>query len=102
MTTLPRPWGPPPRPAWTGRWTPAYDSGDQGPARAWVTEVTSLFNLPGWPAGMRLIVRNKRPHPGAQLADHRLRRHADRRVRHQHDAGPARRTGSAPPSADAH
>jgi hypothetical protein len=26
-----------------------------------------LFDLSGWPAGMRLIVRKERPHPGAQL-----------------------------------
>jgi hypothetical protein len=29
--------------------------------------VTDLFDLSGWPAGMRLIVRKERPHPGAQL-----------------------------------
>jgi hypothetical protein len=53
------------------------------PARAWtaaitadgtlrdgadVTEITGMLNLPGWPAGMRVIVRRERPHPGAQLS----------------------------------
>jgi ATPase subunit of ABC transporter with duplicated ATPase domains len=31
-------------------------------------ELTGLLTLPGWPAGMRVIVRRKRPHPGAQLS----------------------------------
>jgi hypothetical protein len=34
---------------------------------AWVAEATGLFDLRTWPAGMRLIVRKERPHPGAQL-----------------------------------
>jgi hypothetical protein len=64
-------------------WTPAYDS--QGGVRdgAWVAELTGLLNLHGtkpstkggkktgkkhtWPAGMRVIIRKERPHPGAQL-----------------------------------
>jgi hypothetical protein len=29
--------------------------------------VTGLLDLEGWPAGMRVIVRKERPHPGAQL-----------------------------------
>ena len=29
--------------------------------------MTNLFDLTGWPSGMRLIVRKERPHPGAQL-----------------------------------
>jgi hypothetical protein len=48
-------------------WEPAYDADGQVRAGAWVAEVTGLFNLSGWPAGMRLIVRRERPHPGAQL-----------------------------------
>jgi hypothetical protein len=48
-------------------WTPAYDSDGQVRPGAWVAEVTDLFDLTGWPAGMRLIVRKERPHPGAQL-----------------------------------
>src|SRR5688500_4843884 len=48
-------------------WTPAYDSDGRVRPAAWVAEVTGLFDLTGWPAGMRLIVRKERPHPGAQL-----------------------------------
>jgi Transposase DDE domain group 1 len=48
-------------------WTAAYDSDGRVRPGAWVAEVTDLFDLSGWPAGMRLIVRKERPHPGAQL-----------------------------------
>jgi hypothetical protein len=48
-------------------WEPAYDADRQLRPGAWVAEVTGLFDLAGWPAGMRLIVRKERPHPGAQL-----------------------------------
>ncbi|WP_297701661.1 IS1380 family transposase [Mycobacterium sp.] len=48
-------------------WTPAYDADGQVRPGAWVAEVTGLFDLTGWPPGMRLIVRKERPHPGAQL-----------------------------------
>jgi hypothetical protein len=48
-------------------WTPAYDAAGQIRPGAWVAEVTELFDFAGWPAGMRLIVRRERPHPGAQL-----------------------------------
>ncbi|MEI4274236.1 IS1380 family transposase, partial [Klenkia sp. LSe6-5] len=48
-------------------WEPAYDAEGQLRAGAWVAEVTDLFNLSSWPAGMRVIVRKERPHPGAQL-----------------------------------
>jgi len=48
-------------------WTPAYDA-DRAPRDgAWVTELTGLLDLSDWPAGMRVIVRAERPHPGAQL-----------------------------------
>ena len=48
-------------------WTPAYDA-DRAPRDgAWVTELTGLLDLTDWPAGMRVIVRAERPHPGAQL-----------------------------------
>ena len=50
-------------------WTHAYDG--QGKVRdgAWVAELTDLLDLAKnkWPAGMRVIVRKERPHPGAQL-----------------------------------
>jgi hypothetical protein len=48
-------------------WTPAYDADGRVRPGAWVAEVTDLFGLTGWPAGMRLIVRKERPQPGAQL-----------------------------------
>jgi hypothetical protein len=48
-------------------WEPAYDANRQVRPGAFVAEVTGLFNLSSWPAGMRLIVRKERPHPGAQL-----------------------------------
>ena len=34
---------------------------------AFVAEVTGMLDLIGWPAGMRVIIRKERPHPGAQL-----------------------------------
>ena len=51
-------------------WTAALDSNGKPRAGAQVAELTHL--LPGltgrgWPAGMRLIARRERPHPGAQL-----------------------------------
>ena len=33
---------------------------------AWVAELTGMLNLDTWPEGMRVIVRKKGPHPGAQ------------------------------------
>jgi hypothetical protein len=48
-------------------WTPAYDAVDALRDGAWVAELTDLLDLTGWPAGMRVIVRKERPHPGAQL-----------------------------------
>ncbi len=48
-------------------WEPAYDAGGLVGAGGWVAELTGLLDLTGWPAGMRVIVRRERPHPGAQL-----------------------------------
>jgi hypothetical protein len=48
-------------------WTPAYDGGGQVRDGAWVADITGLLDLSSWPAGMRVIVRKERPHPGAQL-----------------------------------
>src|SRR5207245_9805845 len=48
-------------------WAPAYDGGGQVRDGAWVADITGLLDLDGWPAGMRVIVRKERPHPGAQL-----------------------------------
>jgi hypothetical protein len=48
-------------------WTPAYDGDGQAREGAWVADITGLLDLLSWPAGMRVIVRKERPHPGAQL-----------------------------------
>jgi hypothetical protein len=48
-------------------WTPAYDSDGGVREGAWVVEATGVCDTPGWPPGMRVIVRKERPHPGAQL-----------------------------------
>ncbi len=50
-------------------WTEAYDSDGKVRDGAWVAELTGLLDLGKnkWPAGMRVIVRKERPHPGAQL-----------------------------------
>jgi hypothetical protein len=49
--------------------TPAYDGDDKIREGAHVAEVSDLLDLTrqGWPAGMRVIVRREKPHPGAQL-----------------------------------
>jgi len=51
-------------------WTQAYDPDRKPREGAQVTELTGM--LPwltgrGWPAGMRVLARRERPHPGAQL-----------------------------------
>ena len=48
-------------------WTPALDAEGEVRQGAWVAELTGLLNLSRWPAGMRVIARVERPHPGAQL-----------------------------------
>jgi hypothetical protein len=48
-------------------WAPALDADGDNRDGAFVAEVTGLLNLTSWPAGMRVIVRKERPHPGAQL-----------------------------------
>jgi len=48
-------------------WTPAYDGDGQVRKGAWVADITGLLDLEDWPAGMRVVVRKERPHPGAQL-----------------------------------
>ncbi len=48
-------------------WAPAYDADGQVRHGAWVAELTDLLDLSSWPAGMRVIVRKERPHPGAKL-----------------------------------
>jgi hypothetical protein len=48
-------------------WQIAYDADGEPRPGAAVVEVTGLLDLSRWPAGMRVIVRRERPHPGAQL-----------------------------------
>ena len=92
-------------------WTPAYDADGRSATAPGSPSVTGLLDLStGWPAGMRVIVRKERPHPGAQLRITDVDGHADHRVRHQHHprrssptwncataAEPAARTASASP-----
>src|SRR5512132_1556134 len=49
-------------------WTPAITADGEIREGAEVAEVTGLVDLRRWPAGMRVIVRRERPHPGAQLS----------------------------------
>jgi hypothetical protein len=51
----------------TSAWSPALDAEGEVRDGAWVAELTGLLNLASWPAGMRVIARVERPHPGAQL-----------------------------------
>ena len=93
-------------------WSSALDADGDVRDGAWVAELTGLLNLTSWPAGMRVIVRVERPHPGAQL---RITDHDGNRVTAfatntrsggagaqtptwscDTAAGPAARTGSAP------
>ena len=48
-------------------WTPAYDGDGQVRDGTWVADISGMLALDGWPAGMRVIIRKERPHPGAQL-----------------------------------
>lgn len=48
-------------------WTPAYDADGTARDGADVAEFTGVLSLKGWLAGMRVLVRRERPHPGAQL-----------------------------------
>jgi hypothetical protein len=49
-------------------WSPAINADGGVRDGADVAELTGLLSLAGWPAGMRVIVRRERPHPGAQLS----------------------------------
>ncbi|WP_405417748.1 IS1380 family transposase [Streptomyces microflavus] len=49
-------------------WHPAVDQDGTLRESAEVAELTGMTDLPGYPAGTRIIVRRERPHPGAQLS----------------------------------
>lgn len=49
------------------QWAQAINADGEDRDGAWVTELSSLVNLSGWPEGSRLICRRERPHPGAQF-----------------------------------
>ena len=49
-------------------WTPAVTADGEPRESADVAEVTGLLDPRRWPAGMRVLVRRERPHPGAQLS----------------------------------
>jgi hypothetical protein len=48
-------------------WIPAIDATEVARDGAWVAEITALLSLSNWPAGLRVIARKERPHPGAPL-----------------------------------
>ncbi len=49
-------------------WVPATDADGGVREGGDVAELTGLLDLKTWPAGMRVIARRERPHPGAQLS----------------------------------
>ena len=49
-------------------WTAATDADGEPRDGGDVAEVSDLLDLSTWPAGMRVIIRRERPHPGAQLS----------------------------------
>ena len=52
----------------TTTWVSAIDADGGVRVGGDVAELTGLLDLSHWPAGMRVIVRRERPHPGAQLS----------------------------------
>src|SRR4051812_7057903 len=78
-------------------WTAAYDADGQVRPGAWVAELTGMFDLTGWPPGMRLIVRKERPHPGAQLRITDVDGHRITAFSHLHVRRAAGRPGAAAP-----
>ena len=79
-------------------WTPAMDADGDVRDGSDVAEVTDLLDLTRWPAGMRVIIRRERPHPGAQLSPVRgSGRVALPGVRHQHRRRAAGVPGSPTP-----
>jgi len=83
-------------------WTQAINADGSAREGADVAELTGLLphlTAAAWPAGMRVLVRRERPHPGAQLTctDHDGWRFGDLRDRHGDRA--ARAAGSPAPGA---
>ena len=79
-------------------WTPAINADGEIRDGADVAEVTGLLDLRRWPAGMRVIVRRERPHPGAAaVAVGGGRRLALPSLRHQHPRRAAGVPGSPAP-----
>jgi hypothetical protein len=58
-------------------WRPGLERDGAVRDGSWVTEITELIDLSGWPDGTRMIARRENPHPGAQLSLF------DREFRHQ-------------------
>jgi hypothetical protein len=79
-------------------WTPAYDADRRPRDGAWVTELTGLLDLSGWPDGMRVIVRGAAASRRA-AAVHRLGRQPADRVRHEHHPRATSGSGAAAPQA---
>jgi Transposase DDE domain group 1 len=79
-------------------WSPALAADGDLRDGADVAELTGLLTLPGWPAGMRVIVRRERPHPGAQLSLFE-ERDGWRYIRHQHCGRGAAVAGGPAPGA---
>jgi hypothetical protein len=99
-------------------WTPAYDSHDEIRDGAWVAQLNGLLDLTLWPARMRVIARQERPHPGRAAANcptsscgtaagpdaktasgslmHRADQPATARLRPEPDLVPATTAGKAP------
>lgn len=67
-----------------GSWSPALKADGEARDGGDVAEVTGLLDLSGWPAGMRVILRRERPHPGAQLSLFEAHDGWRSGVRHQH------------------
>ena len=80
-----------------GSWTPAYDGDGQVRDGAWVADITGMLDLSSWPAGMRVIVRKERPHPGAQLRFTDIDGHRFTAFATDAKKGPARGPGTAAP-----
>jgi len=49
-------------------WASAIDPEGEVRVNGDVVEITDMLNLTTWPAGMRVLIRRERPHPGAALS----------------------------------